>query len=100
MLVTESNLLLLAEKVVKRYVSKGVVPQRELEDTQMQMVEKFLLKQDKIEERFSGKSNVTTYCIAVLNNMCCEIIRKDLKHWNLYITVVKPDYLPCSVVVG
>jgi hypothetical protein len=81
MLISESNLLVLAEKVVSRYVNKGVVPSREREDTQMIIVEKFLDKQKKIEDNYSGKANITTYCISVLNNMCCEVIRKELKHW-------------------
>ena len=81
MLITEGNLLLLAEKVVIRYVNKGIIPSREKEDTQMFIVEKFLRKQSQIHKNFLGKANVTTYCISVLNNMCCEVIRKELKHW-------------------
>jgi len=81
MLITESKLLLLAEKVVVRYINKGVIPSREKEDTQMFIVEKFLQKQSQIQKKFLGKANITTYCISVLNNMCCEVIRKELKHW-------------------
>jgi len=81
MLISENKLLVLAEKVVTRYVNKGVVPSREREDTQMIIVEKFLDKQKRIEDNYSGKANITTYCISVLNNMCCEVIRKELKHW-------------------
>lgn len=81
MLITERKLLVLADKVVNRYVLKGVIPNREWEDTTMLIVEKFLLQQDKIKQHYLGKANITTYCISVLNNMCCEIIRKELKHW-------------------
>lgn len=81
MLISESKLLQLTEKVVNRYVNKGVIPKRERDDTQMFIVEKFLQKHAKIQDSFSGKSNITTYCISVLNNMCCEVIRKELKHW-------------------
>lgn len=81
MLLSESKLLDLAKRVVNRYVNKGVIPLRELEDTQMSIVERFLQKQQKIQENYSGKANINTYCISVLNNMCCEVIRKELKHW-------------------
>jgi len=81
MLLNESKLLILADKVVNRYINKGVIPSREKEDTQMLIVEKFILKQEIIQKNYSEKSNITTYCISVLNNMCCEIIRKDLKYW-------------------
>lgn len=47
----------------------------------MGMVEKFLQKQDNIQNAYHGKAKVTTYCIAVLNKMCCELIRKELKQW-------------------
>lgn len=80
--ISEQELLSLAQKVVSRYVSLGSIPKRELEDTQMAIVEKFYLKRDTIYSAFSGKSKLTTYIIAVLNRMCCEVIRKDIKHWH------------------
>jgi len=94
MLLNESKLLDLAERVVNRYVNKGIVPLREKEDTQMFIVEKFLLKQGRIQENYSGKANINTYCISVLNNMCCEVIRKELKHWKNELDEVpeKNDY--------
>ena len=81
MLLSDSELLQLADKVVKRYVYSGAVPHAEFDDFKMGIVEKFLQKQDRIEARFSGKASIKTYCIAVLNRMCCEIIRKEVKHW-------------------
>lgn len=91
MLLSESQLLNLAEKVVNRYVSKGIIPLREKEDTQMLIVEKFLMKQNSITQNFSGKASITTYCISVLNNMCCEVIRKELKHWKNQIDDVPEE---------
>jgi len=92
MFLPEDKLLYLADKVVVRYVIKGVVPRREHEDTKMLIVEKFLLKQESIIKNYSGKAKVTTYCISVLNNMCCEIIRKELKHWkNNLVEIPKSD---------
>jgi DNA-directed RNA polymerase specialized sigma24 family protein len=79
--LTERDLLEYAEKVVNRYVITGVVPEKDREDVQMSMVEKFLSKKERIFSAFEGKSRVKTYCFAVLNRMCCEIIRKELRHW-------------------
>ncbi len=77
----EKDLMEYAEKVVTKYVNSGVVPARYREDVQMSMVEKFLSKKEQIFSAFEGKSKVKTYCFAVLNRMCCEIIRKELRHW-------------------
>jgi len=79
----DEEILILASKVVDRYASKGSIPQREKEDVAMSIVEKFLKKKEVIYKNFQGKSKFSTYCISVLNNMCCEIIRRDLKHWNI-----------------
>lgn len=81
--IENEEILLLAYKVVDRYASKGSIPQREKEDVAMSIVEKFLLKKEKILKNFQGKAKLSTYYISVLNNMCCEIIRRDLKHWNI-----------------
>lgn len=80
-LISEIDLLALSEKVVSRYVAAKTIPLKDKEDVQMAMVEKFLLKQELIKKSFKGDSKVSTYCIAVLNRMCCEVIRSELKHW-------------------
>jgi len=72
-----------SKKVVNRFVSRRAIPQREKEDVQMSIIEKFISKQDKITNNFQGNSKPSTYVIAVLNRMCLEIIRRDIKHWNL-----------------
>ena len=71
----------ISRKVVSRYVARAVVPLREKEDVEMAVIEKFLKKKDKIINDFIGKSKLTTYCTAIINRMCCEIIRKEQKHW-------------------
>lgn len=71
----------LVTKVVSRYIARGVIPRREQKDVETSIIEKFLLKQDKINSAFQGKAKVTTYYIAVLNRMCAEVIRKEQKHW-------------------
>lgn len=71
----------IANKVVSRYVFRSVIPEREREDVVMAIVEKFLNQKDKIEKAFEGKSKLTTYFVAILNRMCCEVIRKESRHW-------------------
>ncbi len=71
----------IANKVVTRYAYRSVIPWREKEDVVMDIVEKFLTQKDKIEKAFEGKSKIQTYFIAILNRMCCEVIRKESKHW-------------------
>lgn len=80
--ISDQELLSLAHKIVSRYVSLGSIPMRELEDTQMAIVEHFIIKSETIYSAFTGKSKLTTYIIAVLNRMCCEVIRKNLRHWH------------------
>lgn len=72
---------LITKKVVARYISLTVIPDREREDVEMAIIEKFLIKKDKINQSFRGKSKITTYYTAVINRMCCEVIRKEQKHW-------------------
>ncbi len=71
----------LSKKVVSRYVAKAIIPAREREDVEMAMIEKFLNQNEKIHAQFEGKSKISTYYIAILNRMCCEVIRKEQKHW-------------------
>jgi len=71
----------ISSKVVARYVSKGVIPERERDDVERSIVEKFLIKKDKINSSFNGRAKITTYYTAVINRMCCEVIRQEQKHW-------------------
>ncbi len=71
----------IATKVVSRYILRSAIPEREKEDVIMTILEKFLLQKDRIDHAFEGKSKKTTYYIAIMNRMCCEIIRKEKKHW-------------------
>lgn len=71
----------ITEKVVSRYVFRTVIPAREKEDVEMAVIEKFLNKKEKINQTFEGKSKITTYYTAIINRMCCEIIRSESKHW-------------------
>ncbi|MFO7864089.1 MAG: hypothetical protein R6U85_08830 [Salinivirgaceae bacterium] len=80
-IIQHDELVTLTNKVVSRYVYKGAIPRRDSEDVAMSIVEKFLTAEKKINESFKGNSKTTTYCIAILNRMCCEIIRKDFKRW-------------------
>ena len=79
--ISVSGLIDIANNVVSRYVFRGVIPKREKEDVVMTIVEKFVVSRSRIESAFQGKSKITTYFIAILNRMCCEVIRKESKHW-------------------
>jgi hypothetical protein len=80
-IISSDELLKMAEKIVSRYIFKGAIPMRDKEDVVMGMVEKFLSSQEKISKSFKGDSKISTYCIAILNRMCCEIIRREFKRW-------------------
>lgn len=75
------TLLSMIRKVVERYVQRKVIPQREFEDVTMTIVEKIYSRKEKIDNAFEGKSQLTTYYIAVINRMCCEVIRKECRQW-------------------
>ncbi|MCF8294964.1 MAG: hypothetical protein K9I34_02775 [Bacteroidales bacterium] len=81
--ITDEELLTLARKVVSSYVTKKSIPHREEADVTMAIIEKFLIKKTVILGRFKGESKFSTYCFAVLNRMCCEVIRNQQKSWNL-----------------
>lgn len=68
-------------QVVAKYISRRVIPERERGDVEMAITEKYLLKREKIHQAFEGRSKLTTYYTAVVNRMCCEVIRKEQKHW-------------------
>lgn len=78
-IIDHRELLLLAEKVVQRYAY--TIPKSDREDIRMSMVENFLKQKEKITSQFQGNSKTNTYCTAILNRMCCSIIRKELSHW-------------------
>ena len=80
--VPYEQLLEIVQKVISRYVAKGSIPKRESQDAEMAVFEKFWNNREKIFDSFQGRSQLTTYCIAVANRMCCEFIRKEKKHWN------------------
>ncbi len=71
----------LVSMVVRRFFSKSSIPHREREDVEMAILEKFLKQQEKINAAFENKSNIKTYYLAVINRMCCEVIRSECKHW-------------------
>jgi len=80
--VTPDQLMEIVKKVISRHVAKGSIPKREASDAEMSVFEKFWDNRRKIFNSFEGRSQITTYCIAVANRMCCEFIRKEKKHWN------------------
>lgn len=81
-LVKSEELVALTYKVVGRYAH--VIPKAEVEDVVMHIVEQFLQQETRIVSNFNNKSKPSTYCFAVLNRMCCGIIRKELPSWKRY----------------
>jgi DNA-directed RNA polymerase specialized sigma24 family protein len=79
--ISMEKIIDIAGSVVSRYVFRSVIPAREKDDVVMSMVEKFIRSRAKIEESFEGKAKATTYIVAILNRMCCEVIRRESKHW-------------------
>lgn len=69
------------KKVVERYVRCKAIPKRESEDVTMTVVEKIFRQKEKIEHAFDGRSTPATYYTAVINRMCCEVIRKESRSW-------------------
>ncbi len=75
----------ISEAVVARYIRRSAIPWREREDVKMEIIEKFIDKKEQIVSSFEGKSKFTTYLTAVINRMCCEVIRKEQKHWYAFV---------------
>ncbi len=83
---SDSQMLIgLAKKVVGSYVFRNVIPMREQDDVVMTLMEKFLNQRQKFDATFEGKSKISTYYIAIMNRMCCEIIRSESRHWKMVV---------------
>lgn len=82
-MMKDAEVLKYAQIVVSRFIAKGAIPPKEKDDISMTVVEKFLSKREKIDAAYKGNSKYSTYCIAVLNKMCLEVIRKDIKYWDI-----------------
>ena len=75
--------ILIVKKVVNRYIATASIPGSEREDVEMTIIGKFTAMRSKIDKAFEGKSQLSTYYTAVINRMCCEVIRAQKKHWNM-----------------
>lgn len=70
------NLLFdLSKKVVSKHAKHNSYCNVYQEDIAMLMIEKFFLKEEHILKSFKGTASINTYCYAILNYMCLEIIR-------------------------
>lgn len=85
---TALSYTLIVKKVVNRYVSTSLIPAGEREDVEMSIIGKFTAMLPRIDSAYEGKSKRSTYYTAVINRMCCEVIRAQKKHWD----VVKCSY--------
>lgn len=72
----------LAKKVVNKMLVRNAIPHREQQDTEQELMRKYVEKKSKIQSAFKGNSKPETYLTAVLYRMCCEIIRSDVKNWD------------------
>ncbi len=61
---------------------RNAIPYREKEDTEQELMRKYVEKKSKIQSAFQGNSKPETYLTAVLYRMCCEVIRSDVKNWD------------------
>lgn len=67
--------------IINKFISRGVIPFNEKEDIKQSLLEKYLLKREKIATAYSGKAQPRTYYSAVLYKMTCEVIRSELNNW-------------------
>ncbi len=90
--ISENDLLVLARKVVAKY--HYTIPSRESEDVYMSIIEQYLRKEEHIWKNFKGECKPSTYCLAILNRLCCQIIRKELKKWNVIFEEKEINFEP------
>jgi hypothetical protein len=69
------------QKTVQRYVKRRAIPVREQQDVEMAVIAEFIKQKNQIVSTFQGKSQASTFCTAVINRMCCAVIRKEYRHW-------------------
>lgn len=81
----------ITRSVVGRMLMRRAIPYREREDTEQELMRKFIEKQDKIINAFQGNANFDTYLTAILYRMCCEVIRSDVKNWD-HVKSDDPSY--------
>jgi len=74
----------LIKKVVSTFYFKYKIPLKEREDIEQEIVQKYLIRKDKIEQSFRGNSKYETYLTSIFYKMCCEVIRSEQKNWHLH----------------
>ena len=67
----------IADIVVKKFVKNNSIHYSEFEDVRQSILEKYLLKKDKIEAAYTGQAKPETYISAILYRMVLEIIRTE-----------------------
>ena len=74
---TTELLLKTADIIVKRFVKNGSITYDSFEDYKQTIVEKYLLKKEKIEKAYTGQAKPATYISAILYRMVLEVLRKE-----------------------
>ena len=71
------NVIKIADIIVKKFVQNKSIHFSEFDDMKQSIIEKYLLKQDKIETSFTGQSKPETYISAILYRMVLELLRNE-----------------------
>ena len=74
---TTESLLKITDIVVKKFVKNGSINYNDFDDIKQSVIEKYLIKKERIESSFTGKSKVETYVSAVIYRMILEYLRSD-----------------------
>jgi len=63
--------------IVKKFVKNGSINFNDFDDVKQNIIEKYLIKKEKIESAYTGSAKPETYISAVVFRMALEIIRRD-----------------------
>ena len=67
----------IADIIVKKFIQNQSIHYSKFDDIKQSVIEKYLLKKDKIETSFSGKSKPETYISSIFYRMVLEILRTE-----------------------
>lgn len=70
--IEHKELQVLANRVVEWYVAKKQISPDTANDARDDIIRRFERMYDKIQRTYRGKASYTTYCISILNRICCD----------------------------
>jgi len=77
-LITISNVIIIVEIICKKFVSNGSIQTDQFEDLKQSILEKYLLKKDRILNSFNRTAKIETYISSVIYRMALEVLRSKL----------------------